>query len=369
MIFFNDVRAVYSETLDEELSAISKVMKSGRYILGEQTEKFEESFSNLHGAKYGVACSSGTAALHLALACHDFPSGKKVLVPAVSFFASAAAVRYAGLEPVFADVDDNGLLDLNLLDDISAKDIVAVMPVYLHGRKLNTVRLAEIAQKYNWVIVEDAAQAHGLQLIGAATGRASSACFSFYPGKNLGAAGEGGMVLTNNYDVWQKIKLLRDWGAQKKYQHDLFGFNYRMDAIQGAVLNVRLNELPRWQSRRYEIAELYDEELGKIDGLRFSNSLNTHNSSIHIYSIFHPRRDILANKLKSLGVETGLHYPVPLHKQVPFRNNFCVSECKTAEHFANTQLSLPIYGVMKHDHAITVARKLGEALDEIDSNS
>jgi dTDP-4-amino-4,6-dideoxygalactose transaminase len=368
LIHFNDVQAVYSETLEEELFVISRVMRKGRYVLGEQVEEFEENFSNFHGIKYGIACSSGTAALHLAIACHDFPKGSKVLVPGVSFFASAAAVRYAGLEPVFVDTDNDGLIDLSVLEKVDLKNIVAIMPVYLHGRKVASERLAEIAKKFNWVIIEDAAQAHGLQSIGATTGLASTASYSFYPGKNLGAAGEGGMVLTNDYDIFKKIKLLRDWGAQEKYHHDLFGFNYRMDAIQGAILNIRLKMLPTWQNRRFEIAKVYDEKLSKVRGLRFSDALTPENSSFHIYSIFHPKRDLLASKLKNLGVETGMHYPVPLHKQIPFKNNLCINECKTAENFSNTQLSLPIYGVMQPGDGEIVAAKLSEVLDEIDIN-
>ena len=366
MIRFNDVRAVYSETLEEELSVISRVMRTSRYVLGEQVEEFEENFSNFQGAKYGVACSSGTAALHLAIACHDFPEGSKILVPAVSFFATAAAVRYAGLEPIFVDVDDDGLIDLSLLEKADLENIVAVMPVYLHGRRIHSVRLAKIARKFNWVIIEDAAQAHGLESIGAAIGLASTASFSFYPGKNLGAAGEGGMVLTNDYETYRKIKLLRDWGAQEKYKHDLFGFNYRMDAIQGAVLNIRLKMLPVWQNQRFEIAKIYDDKFSLISDLRFSHSLTPENSSLHIYSIFHPKRDELASKLKCLGVETAMHYPIPLHKQIPFVNNICIDECKSSENFTSTQLSLPLYGVMQCEAGEIVATKLSEALDEID---
>lgn len=344
MIPFLDLRAQYRAIAPELEEAVLSALRGCSYVLGEPVERFEEDFARYCGTEHAVAVNTGTSALHLALLASGVGPGDEVITVPMTFVATAAAILYAGATPVFVDIDPaTWNMDPAKLEEAITPRTRAIMPVHLHGRLADMAEIGKIARRHGLVVIEDAAQAHGASRDGIkAGGFGHMGCFSFYPGKNLGACGEGGAVTTNNEDLAGRLRTLRDWGQVGKYNHVLHGFNYRMDAIQGAALGVKLKHLEAWTAGRRRVANAYDAGLSRTI-TRATGPFGA-DHVCHVYAIAHEERDKLQTALQSVGIATNVHYPRPVHLQPAYaglghkRGDFPVTEA-----LAQRTLSLPIY--------------------------
>jgi dTDP-4-amino-4,6-dideoxygalactose transaminase len=342
---FLDLQTQYQSIKQEIDEAVLGVLATSVYVLGPEVQKFEEEFAAAHGVAHGIALNSGTSALHVALLAAGVGPGDEVITVSMTFTATAAAISYTGATPVFVDVDPESFtMDPAQIEEKITPRTKAIMPVHLYGQAADMDPIVEIANRHGLIVIEDAAQSQLAEYNGRKVGGfGHMAGTSFYPGKNLGAYGEGGLTLTNDAELAQKMRLLRDWGQQKKYHHEMLAYNYRMDAIQGAILRVKLRHLERWTERRRAIAARYQEQLGQL-GLRLSNELPGRRHVYHIFSIFHSQRDELQQKLNAEGIQTGFHYPVPVHLQKAYDGlGYREGDFPETERIAREQLSLPIY--------------------------
>jgi dTDP-4-amino-4,6-dideoxygalactose transaminase len=340
-----DLQAQYRSIKAEIDHAALAVLESGQYVLGPEVKKLEEEFAAYQNAAYGVAVNSGTSALHVALVAAGIGPGDEVITVSMTFFATVAAIRYVGATPVFVDVDPaTCTMDVSQIGSRITKRTKAIMPVHLYGQAADMDAIIDIAERYNLKVIEDAAQAHGAEYRGRRVGSIGHiGVFSFYPGKNLGACGEGGMAVTNSAEFARQMTTLRDWGQTTKYHHDVHSFNYRMDAVQAAILRVKLRHLENWTEARRARAREYDA-LFTAAGVRFNREAADRRHVYHIYSIFHPRRDELQRQLREQGIQTGIHYPVPVHLQRAYRDAHTVTPALPhTERLALEQLSLPMF--------------------------
>jgi dTDP-4-amino-4,6-dideoxygalactose transaminase len=342
---FLDLQAQYRSIKQEIDAAVLGVLDSAAYVLGPEVRAFEEEFAAAHHTAHAVAVNSGTSALHLALLAAGVGAGDEVITVPMTFTATAAAISYTGATPVFVDVDPHSFtIDPGRIEQRITPRTRAIMPVHLYGQAADMDPILAIAGRHGLRVVEDAAQAHLAEYRGRRVGGIGDvAGFSFYPGKNLGAYGEAGLAMTNDPELADRMRLLRDWGQQKKYHHEMLAYNYRMDAIQGAVLRVKLRHLEGWTERRRELARFYQDRLGNL-GLRLSGELPERRHVFHIFSIFHPEREALRARLDAEGIQTGFHYPVPVHLQKAYRAlGHRQGDFPVTERIAGEQLSLPIY--------------------------
>jgi dTDP-4-amino-4,6-dideoxygalactose transaminase len=343
---FLDLKAQYLSIREEALDAIHAVLDSGHFIAGEWVEKFEEEFSAFVGSRYTVAVGSGTAALELALKVAGVVSGHEVIVPANTFFATAEAVSNVGATPVFVDVDTATFhLDNARIERAITTKTRAIIPVHLYGRAADLTEIERLASVYRLQIIEDACQAHGVERKSVPVGGSGRlTCFSFYPGKNLGAYGDAGAITTNDAALDRDLRILRDHGSPAKYEHVAIGTNSRLDAMQAAVLSIKLPYLAGWNARRVRHATALARGL---QGLEIVPPIippaGEHN--FHLFVIRSRKRDQLRNFLRERGIDTGIHYPVPIHLTpayqklgYPSRGSFPVAESLAAE-----ILSLPMY--------------------------
>jgi dTDP-4-amino-4,6-dideoxygalactose transaminase len=338
-----DVLASHRSLGSELPDALARVLASGRFIQGAETGRFEERFAAFCGTKEAIAVDSGTAALHLALLACGLKPGDEVLTSPFTFIATGTAILHAGLTPVFADIRPGHFnLDPAKIEAALTPRTRALMPVHLFGTPCDMTAIAEIAKRRGLALIEDACQAHGAVHAGRRAGSFGDAStFSFYPSKNLAAVGDGGAVVTNREDVARDVRLRRDHGRTSKYEHGVLGWNYRMDEFQAAALNVKLPRLEGWNARRRALAARYRE---RLSGLPPTPPPLDAGSVWHLYVIRTPKRDALREHLERQGIETGVHYPLPLHLQPPFaplghrRGRF-----PEAEHAADEVLSLPMY--------------------------
>lgn len=356
-IKFLDLQTQYRAIKPEVDAAVLGVLDSAQYVLGPEVAAFEEEFAAAHGAAHAVAVNTGTSALHLALLAHGIGVGDEVIVPAMTFTATGAAVAYTGAKPIFVDVEpERFTLDPSRIEAAITERTRAIMPVHLYGQAADMEPIMAIADRRGLIVIEDSAQAHLAQYQGRSVGSIGhSAGFSFYPGKNLGAYGEGGLATTNDAGIARQMRLLRDWGAEKKYDHKFLAYNYRMDGIQGAILRVKLRYLDGWTEARRRLAGRYQDRLANL-GVEPAGEIDGCRHVYHIFSIFHDDRDGLQAWLGERGIQTGKHYPIPLHLQEAYagmghkRGDFPV-----AERIADRQLSLPLYPEMPEVDVDTVA--------------
>jgi len=345
MIPFLDLRTQYHSIKPEIDAAIGSVLESSAFCLGPAAEAFEEEFAAYCNVRYCAGVNSGTSALHLALLALDIGPGDEVITVPMTFVATAAAIQYSGAIPRFVDVDaETFCLDPGQVEAAITARTKAIMPVHLHGQVADMEPIMEIARRHKLAVVEDAAQAHGAEYRGSRAGSIGDiGCFSFYPGKNLGAYGEGGAVVTNNKDLIQKMRLLRDWGQEQRYHHVVPAFNYRMDGIQAAVLRVKLRHLEAWTEKRIAIARTYaaalDPTLVKIPKVAAQGDRHVY----HVFSVQVNDRDLVQEAMASAEIQTGIHYPVPVHLQPAFANlSYQRGEFPVSEHLAGRFLSLPL---------------------------
>jgi dTDP-4-amino-4,6-dideoxygalactose transaminase len=361
---FIDLRP-QNDALRRELeAALGRVLDSGAYTLGPEVEAFEREFAAACGARHAVAVNSGTAALHLALLAAGVGPGDDVVTTPFTFIATACAIRYVGANPVFADVDrETHCLDPGAFAKAVTARTRAVMPVHLYGQVADMDPIRVVAERHGLAVVEDAAQAHGATYHGRAAGTLGAlGCFSFYPTKNLGALGEGGLVTTADDALAEKLRLLRDWGAREKYQHDLVAYNARMDGFQGAVLRVKLRRLAAWNEERRRLAARYAELLPKL-GLEPPFERPGCRHVFHVYAVRVPERERVAAALRAAGIGTAVVYPRPLHLQPAFADlGLGAGSFPNAERAAQELLALPMFPGLAEDAPERVVAALAEAL-------
>lgn len=345
MIPFVDLKAQYAGIKDEVNAAIQGILDSCQFTLGAEVASFEEEFAAFSGAEIGIGVNTGTSALHLALLAADIGPGDEVITVPHTFVATVAAIRYTGATPVFVDIDPvTFTMDPGLIEAAITPRTKAILPVHLYGQAADMDPIAAISRKHGLVLIEDAAQAHAAEYKGRRVGSLGDmACFSFYPGKNLGAYGEGGMVVTSSAEYARKIQMLRDWGAEQKYQHVLKGYNYRLEGIQGAVLRVKLKYLEAWTEGRRQAAARYDKLLtGSGYQIPVAHEHNRH--VYHVYAIRTTNREAVQEHLQSRGVQSGIHYPIPVHLLPAHEDlGYRRGQFPHAESAADEVLSLPMF--------------------------
>jgi dTDP-4-amino-4,6-dideoxygalactose transaminase len=342
---FVDLKAQYHSIKTEIDSAISHVLETSQFILGKEVAAFEEEFAAYCGAGHAVGVNSGTSALHLALLAAGVEPGDEVITVPYTFVATVAAIRYAGATPVFVDIDPATYnLDPAKLERAIGPRTKVILPVHLYGQPCDMDPILEVARRHGKLVIEDAAQAHGAEYKGRRTGSLGDmACFSFYPGKNLGAYGEGGAIVTSNAEFASALRLMRDWGQSRRYYHDVRGFNMRLEGIQGAILRVKLRYLERWTEARRANAALYSRNLAG-SGVVPPQAMPYARHVYCVYAIRTPRRDALAQALAAAEIGFGIHYPIPVHMQKAYADpRYREGDFPVAERVAGEILSLPIY--------------------------
>ena len=335
------LRAIRPE-LDQ---AIAKTIDNCSFCLGPDTAQFEKDFAQYIGAGFALGFNSGTSALHIAMLLLNVGPGDEVITTPYTFVATSWAISYAGAKPVYVDIEDGSMnLDPALLERAITPRTKAIMPVHLYGHPFDLDPILAIARKHGLPVVEDTAQAHGAKYRGKTVGAFGEiSCFSFYPGKNLGACGEGGALVTSNPAFEKRARALREHGSTVRYYHDEVGYNYRMEGIQGAVLGVKLKHLPRWTAERRRVAHRYHELL-KDTPLQLPLEAAYAESAWHLYVVRHPRRDDLKKHLDKNGVGCALHYPLPLHLQKCYASlGHKEGDFPVSEKAARECLSLPIF--------------------------
>jgi dTDP-4-amino-4,6-dideoxygalactose transaminase len=366
VIPFVDLRAQYREIQEEVEEAVARVLSDAAYVLGSEVESFESEFAAYCGAAHGVALNSGTSALHLALLAAGVGPGDEVITVPFTFIATAAAIRYVGAKPVFVDVDPlSYTLDPTQLQAAITPRTKALIPVHLYGHPADMDPILEFARRRALAVIEDAAQAHGSVYKGRPTGGLGDfGCFSFYPTKNLGACGEGGIVVTPDPERARRVRMLRDWGQTSKHHHELLGFNYRMDGIQGAILRIKLRRLERWTEMRRAHAARYDKELAD-SGVSTPVEMPWARHVYHAYTVRSPRRYALRDALANRGIQSAVHYPVPVHLQPVFADLGCrPGAFPHAEAAADEVLCLPMFPELSADAPERVAACIRKALSE-----
>jgi len=361
VIPFLDLKAQYAAIKTELDAAVLKVLASGQYVLGDEVAAFEDEFASFCGAGHGVAVNTGTSALHLGLLAAGVGPGDEVVTVPFTFVASAAAIVMAGARPVFVDISPASFtMDPVQLEKAVTHRTKAIVPVHLYGQMADMDAIMAVARRHNIPVVEDACQAHGAGYHGEAAGSMGlSGCFSFYPGKNLGACGEGGIVVTSDPEQAKRMRMLRDWGQEQRYHHLVKGFNYRMDALQGAILRVKLRHLEKWTEARRQIAHRYSALLHDSSIVRPPAELPGRRHVYHIYAVRTRDRDGLRRMLEAEGVQTGLHYPIPVHLQPAHADlGYRPGDFPESEAAAREVLSLPIHPDMSLRQAEQVVAKI-----------
>jgi dTDP-4-amino-4,6-dideoxygalactose transaminase len=369
---FLDLTAQARALRSELEAAAASVLASGRYVLGEPVEAFERSFADSCGVAEAVALNSGTSALHLALLGLGIGRGDEVITVPMTFVATVAAILYAGATPRLVDVDPRtGTMDPGALAAAITPQTKAIIPVHLHGRMAEMDAIMAVARVRGLAVIEDAAQAHAAMYRGRPAGSIGDVgCFSFYPGKNLGACGEGGALVSSDTALARRVRALRDWGQERKYLHVVHGFNFRMDAVQGALLSVKLNHLGAWTEARRVVAARYDRGFAGLASIRRPPPAPAGEHVYHVYAVRLEHRDQIARTLGLAGVATGIHYPIPVHLQPAYADlGYGPGAFPAAEAFASETLSLPIYPELRPSQVDRVCDALAAAVDVADARA
>lgn len=366
MIQFVDLKSLHDEIFDEMMTSIGRVIRNCQFTLGPDVQAFEEEFASYCESASGVAVNSGTSALHVAMLAAGIGPGDEVITTPFTFMATVSAIAYTGAKPVFVDIDPTSFtIDPNLIEAAITKQTKAIVPVHLYGQPADMDQIMAIARRHGLIVIEDAAQAHGALYRGRKVGSLGDlGCFSFYPGKNLGAVGEGGMVVSSNPEFVRTMRMYRDWGAEKKYHHVLKGYNYRMEGVQGAVLRIKLKHLDKWTRLRRDAAAHYDE-LFADSPVNFPVEKPYSRHVYHVYAIRTPDRERWQAELSSRDIQTGIHYPYPVHLLPAFSDlGHSRGDFEHSEKAASEVLSLPMHPMLTEGERVTVAeavRSLAQA--------
>ncbi|MDD5613487.1 MAG: DegT/DnrJ/EryC1/StrS family aminotransferase [Candidatus Omnitrophica bacterium] len=364
-IKFLDFEREYGLLNQELNSKILSVINKGSFILGEELSRFESSFASYCGVKYAVGVNSGTDALHLALVSLGIKAQDEVIVPAFTYIATAMAVSYTGARPVFCDINEQDYnINLNDLKKKITSKTKAIIPVHLYGQPAAMPEILKIAREYNLKVIEDSAQAHGAEIYCSdgfkmAGSFSDLGCFSFYPTKNLGCYGDGGMVVTESEDLYNRLLKLRDYGRESKYSHIMLGYNSRLDNIQAAILLVKLKYLDSWNDKRRELAGYYNKALGGISGLRLPLANKNVKHVYHVYVVRAEKRKELIDYLSSNGVPSIIHYPIPCHLQKAYLD--AVNKpglAPVSEKISEEVLSLPLNPFLKTEELDYIISKI-----------
>jgi dTDP-4-amino-4,6-dideoxygalactose transaminase len=357
-----DLKGQHKQIKQEVFEAFEKVYESTAFSGGHFVEEFEKGFSAFCATKYAVGVNNGTSALHLAMLALNIGPGDEVIVPANTFIATAWGVSYVGATPVFVDCNpDTWEIDVRKIEEKITPRTKAIAGVHLYGMPFDIDGVQEICRKHNLYLLEDAAQAQGALYRGTPVGGfGEMACFSFYPGKNLGACGEAGGITTNNEAYYKHLLSLRNHGSMVRYYHDEIGYNMRMGGLEGASLSIKLKYLPSWNQRRQEIAAMYQAGIrpGKF---KLQHQPDECKSIYHLFVITTENRDDLMKYLQGKQINPGLHYPVPCHLQKAYAHlNYAKGDCPHSEYLADHCLSLPMYAELSNEAVEYVISALNE---------
>lgn len=363
MIPILDLKEQYLSIEDEIDRSLKKIMAGGNYILGQNVAALEEEIARYCGVKFGIGVGNGTDALLIALIAFGIEAGDEVITTPYTFFATTEAVSWLGATPVFVDIDPKTFnIDVKKIEEKITEKTKAILPVHIFGQMAEMDLILDLAEKYNLIVIEDACQAIGASYKGKKAGSfGHGACFSFFPSKNLGAFGDGGMIVTNDPEAAKTMKMLRMHGSERKYHHELLGMNSRLDEIQAAILRVKLKYLDKWNSLRREKAALYKSILsdsGII--LPFEESWNRH--VYHLFVVRYGERDRLQESLLKQGIGCGVYYPLPLHLQnVYLHLGYRVGDLPEAESASRETLALPLYPELKEEDIRKICAVLRES--------
>ncbi len=364
-----DLKAQYASIREDVVSALLRVLDSTAFAGGPFVADFETQFASYCGCECAAGVSNGTSALWLALLGLGIGAGDEVITVPNTFIATTEAITYCGARPVFVDVDpDTFTMAPGLLEQAITRQTKAIIPVHLCGQPADMDPILAVAKRHRLYVIEDACQAHGAEYKGRKAGSMGDAgCFSFYPGKNLGAYGEAGAVVTNNAELARKIRILRDHGQTEKYKHAMIGWNDRMDGFQGAVLSVKLKHLDKWNDARRERARLYNTLLAGIEHVVLPREAAYARHIYHVYAIRVPHRDELTAALRKKDIWCGIHYPIPIHLQKAYefmghgKGSFPV-----AEQCAEESLSLPMYAELTNEQVEYVAAEIASFMADVE---
>jgi len=358
-----DLKAQYLPIKEEIKSAVREIIESGRFILGANVESFENEIAHYHNVRGAVGLASGTDALHLSLNALGIKEGDEVITTPFTFIASAEAIAYVGARPVFVDIDKNTLnIDVSKIEEKISSKTKAIIVVHLFGLPADMTEIMELAKKYNLKIIEDCAQAFGAKYKGTAVGSIGDCgCYSFYPSKNLGAYGDGGMMITNNMEILEKVKLLRNHGTVGPYEHGFIGFNSRLDEIHAAILRIKLRHIDQYNENRNRIAKIYSSVLGSTLQCPVEKKDRTH--VYHQYTIRTSLRDTVHKTLSDNAIASVVYYPMPLHLQKAFNYlGYKEGDLPESEAASKEVLSLPMYPELAPDKAEYIAHTVLDSL-------
>ena len=363
MIPLVDLEREYTEISGEIREAMGRVLKSGWFILREEVRRFEEEFSTYIGAKYGIGVNSGSDALYLALQALGIGSGDEVITVSHTFVSTVDAIVRNGAKPVFVDVDaDTYCIGVTKIEQLITNRTKAILPVHFYGHPADMQPIMEIARKYKLIVIEDACQAHGAEYKGNKAGSIGDiGCFSFYPVKNLGSYGDGGIAVTDDKELAIKLRMLRNYGQSKKYYHDFVGVNSRLDELQAAVLRVKLKHLNEWNEKRRKAAKIYDQLL-RDAGVIIPVEKKYAKHVYHLYVIRDKKRDRLQQHLLANGIQTQIHYPIPVHKQKAYAELGHAAKLPVTERICNEILSLPMHPFFREDEIHAIVERCKECL-------
>jgi dTDP-4-amino-4,6-dideoxygalactose transaminase len=358
-----DFKREHTEIQQEIYKAIERVFESGRFVLGDEGAAFETEFSSYIGAKYGIGVNSGSDALFLALKALGIDENSEVITVSHTFVSTVDGIIRCGAKPVFVDVEpDTYCIDTAKIEENITKRTKAILPVHLYGHPADLDEVLKIAKQYNLSVVEDACQAHGAEYKGRKVGSFGNAgCFSFYPVKNLGAYGDGGMVTTNDRSVAERVKLLRNYGQSRKYYHDLVGINSRLDELQAAMLRVKLSRLDEWNEKRRKLAELYKEILEHVE-VELPSERTYAKHVYHLFVIRLAGRGNCQRFLQKSGIQTQIHYPIPVHKQNAYASFASKKDLKVTQTICSEILSLPLYPFLTEEEVAYIGGAIKDAI-------
>lgn len=340
---FVDLFRAHEKIMPELNEAIQQTIDASSFIGGSSVDEFEKDFSHFIGTRYCEGVASGSDALYISLKALDIGPGDEVIVPSFTFTATVDAVVRNGATPVFVDAGNNYNMDPEEFSKAITPRTKAVIPVHLYGNPAKLDEICEVADDKGVLVIEDAAQSHGSRYKGKRVGSFGIlSCYSFYPAKNLGAFGDGGAICTNSSELDDRIRMIREYGQRKKYHHDFIGMNSRLDALQAAILRVKLKHLDKWNSSRRKAAQLYNEFLSG-SSVELPEETESSEHIYHIYAIRAQHRDEMIRHLQNAGIATGIHYPIPVHNLNSYKGIGTRHKLDNSERFAREELSLPMF--------------------------